>query len=1387
MKYSLSLIVVWFLVLTLNAKTYNISYLTADEGLSRNMVNYIYKDSKGFMWFATSKGVDRYDGYDFLHYNSTQPERYLPADVVTCIIEDASGNYWLGTENGLYYFDFKTGLVVSANQKLNQTLDYLDGNISLLQSDASDGSIWVGHNRGLSLLKPEKNEYSLQLIYATNRLSALLMFNGYVYVAEQNEVHRLVKDNSQLYKKVSSEHQLANLPAEVTTLFYDNSFIWIGTTAGLYRYDPSTEESIHFVHRASDRASLSSDVITEIKRSKDGPLLVGTLIGLNIYDYQTGNFRKITSESMGSTEQLNNNFISSMYVDDNLIWIGTEKGGVNLLIPEQNFFTHSLNDPLDRRTLSRNPVNAIYEDDEGDLFVGTVEGGLNIRKKGSETFMHITANQQSSKSLSHNSVSAIAQDYNKDYWIATWGRGLNYLAKKHKNNPVFEQYVDLEGVEGDISSNFVASIVSDSINGGIWVGTRSGVNFITLPNRVIYRLFEGSAVLDDLRYVTGMIIDTQSRLWIGTSNGLFMVNLSTTDIKAGKVDYEYFKNELSDSQSSKVEKINCVLQASDGTIWLGSNGHGIYRLNEDSGKKEFERIDETDGLIDNVVYGLLEDEAGNLWMSTDRGLCAYNPLHSTFRYFTTADGLISNQFYWDAYYRGKDGKMYFGHVAGLTAFEPLKYSAQHSSNRVSITRISVLNELIFPARPDMGGKYLHFSSDNHLQRIRLKESDKTFSVEFSSLNYQLPDKIKYAYRLKGFEDEWQELKADRRFANFTNIGWGTYTLELKCTNADGTWSDQLTTLQIKIIPPFYKSFWFILLLVSVSGYGIYLIITHRIRNLKDQELYLKQMVEERTQQIETQKKKLEEQARQVHEATVDKISFFTNITHEFRTPITLIMGPVERSLKLSTNPKVIEQLRIVRRNSRLLLSLVNQLMDFRKIESDKMELAKAYHDVVEFLEDIIVPFEDMGKDRGIRFSTHFRIPTPELYIDKDSLQKVITNLLSNALKFTPDKGLISIVASVYTDKSDQKEKLYIAIKNSGSKIPEDELELIFDRFYQSKGNGRQSGYGQSGTGIGLFLCRRLVELNNGKIDAMNLHDGGVSFRFVIPVERPGIAIEEVIKPAEKFTEEHMLETEMQPAGTKSKSTILIIEDNADMRQFISLLLKDEYDVLEASNGVKGLEITNRYQPDIIISDIMMPDMDGIEYCRQVKSSFTTSHIPVIMLTAKSGTETQIESMNSGADAFLTKPFDEELLIAVIRNLNEKKNKSQLSFAERMDTSVLNISNESQDKKFLDKALDILKNNYTNPDFDVTEFIDSMAISRSLLHKKLTTLAGQSASRFIRTYRLNMAREILLQNRESHSLNISEIAYQVGFNDPKYFTRCFTRHFGIQPSAFRDEM
>lgn len=1417
-----------FCFLTSWSLPYKISYLTADNGLSRNLVDYIFRDSRGFIWLCTSKGLDRYDGYEFIHFDSRNPVNPLQSDNVHCVQEDINGDLWIGTENGLYFFNYKTGEIANSAKKLNSTQDFTTRQITFINKD-DQGNLWVGYNSGLSKIHFDGTEITAEEVYHTSTaITASLIYNGNILVSRDNEIFRMIKNNNGKYQRVNADNKLRQFAGAINTMFYDNGLIWIGTATGLYKYEPASETLTRYLTTFSKPNELTSSYITDITKNKEGQLLIGTLIGLNIYDYHTDSFTGITSESIVEGGALNNNFINCLLVVDNTIWIGTDKGGVNMLIPNQSIFGNIGNEPGNPYSLSKNPVNAIFEDKDGDLFVGTVEGGLNIRKKGSSGFIHSFAQLGNNRSLSHNSVSCITQDFNGDYWIGTWGLGINRLRYKDKYKPVFEQFQD-RTPQNSIQSNFVAALVPDNKNNGLWIGTREGVDFMNITTGKFRHILNYLPQDMKIRFVTGMIIDSKQRLWIGTNYGLWCIYLNETSLANNKIKYRYYRYLLTNPSSLVTEKINCILETKDKRIWFGSNGNGIYTLDEKSDTLKFTNFDERNGLLDNVVYGMLEDETGTLWASTDKGLCAYNSSRSSIRSYTKSDGLKSNQFYWDAYYKGRDGKMYFGNIAGITVFDPLKTTPANIKNTATITRIRILNDDVYPAKIKIPAGFLHFEGSK-LTKIKLHESDKAFSVEFSALSYFQNEKIKYAYRLKGFDNNWTEVSSDRRFANFTNITNGNYQLEVKCTNPDGTWSDQITTLDIRVIPPFYKSWWFILLLIGSVAYGIYRYSVYRIQLLRKQQTHLKKLVEERTHEIGLQKEMLEEQAiqlqsslkeltehqeevsrqneiliqqnqkithqkeelitlsKKVQEANVDKIGFFTNITHEFRTPITLILGPVERALKLSTNPKVLEQLNIVQRNSRLLLSLINQLMDFRKVDSGKMELVKTQQNFIEFLDDIILPFEELVKDRGITFRKQYRINPPEFLFDRDNMQKVMGNLLSNAIKFTPDRGLITVIASTYTDKSDQKERLYVAVKDTGKGVPEEDMKKIFERFYQSKQNQAYSGYGQSGTGIGLYLCKRIIQLHNGKIEVRNQPTGGSSFRFIIPIER---RISTVVsldgKPMEMIVANQNSELDnITEEISKGKPVLLIVEDNSDMRQYIRSILSMEFNVLEAPNGVVGLEITNRYQPDLIISDIMMPEMDGLEFCKRVKSSFTTSHIPIMLLTAKSSTDTQIESFHHGADAFLVKPFDEELLKAVIRNLSEKRKRIQLNFAESMDTNSLNFDDESLDKKFIDKALKVIKENYTNPDFDVAEFIDAMGISRSLLHKKLTNLAGQSASRFIRVYRLNIARELIIKNRASHSLNISEIAYEVGFNDPKYFTRCFTKHFGIQPSAFMDE-
>lgn len=587
-------------------------------------------------------------------------------------------------------------------------------------------------------------------------------------------------------------------------------------------------------------------------------------------------------------------------------------------------------------------------------------------------------------------------------------------------------------------------------------------------------------------------------------------------------------------------------------------------------------------------------------------------------------------------------------------------------------------------------------------------------------------------------------------------------------------------------------------------FGGYRILRWRYQALKRQQNLLHQMVEERTSELEEQKKLLSNQtqelseqnkllkdqnekitaqknqilemSRKVEELTVDKLAFFTNITHEFRTPLTLIVGPIERALKLSYNPQVIEQLHLVERNSKYLLSLVNQLMDFRKVEEGRIKIATNYGNLKEFMLEIVPPFADYAKNRGINLQLYLRLPDPFLMFDEDVMRKIMTNLISNALKFTPKGGNVGIYVGVIGQATEKK--LFISVRDTGKGIPENDIERIFMQFYQSDNRSLESVSGQSGTGIGLYLCRKLIDLLDGKIYAKNNPLKGASFRILLPALYGDTQIH-----SESEMEKEDIAIDVPRNG---KMVILVVEDNKDMRDYIRSILAEYYNVLEASQGEEALALLHANNVDFIISDLMMPVMDGMELSRRVKNDFSISHIPFLMLTAKTSDEARLESYKMGADAFLLKPFDENMLLARISNILENRKRFQQKFSIDMNTDSLEVEENSGDKKFLNKAMSVVKENYKNPDFEVSDFIEAVGISKSLLNKKMQSLTGQSAGQFIRNYRLNLARELLLKNKVNRTMNISEIAYEVGFNDPKYFTRCFTKHFNVTPSSLLED-
>lgn len=1379
------------------SERYNFTAITMDDGLPHNFVDDIVKDSKGFLWIATrGQGIARYDGYEFTSFNMGTARAKLRSNFVSKLCEDDFGRIWAVSEAGIDILDIHTMQLVQVPSAEGKLLSFCNRPAHFIFHSRT-GNIWVCSENKLFKITFGKQGEVKQIINICTlapgeTVRTICEVDDYIWINYKDGVYRIKESTMEPQEPalISTALQLPGIIIQV--ICRKENEIWIGSVQGLFRYNMDTELMRHYMHNPQDNASLSQNFVTDISETGEHTMLIATLRGINLYNALTDKFERINKdagegEGLNPQSTLNCDFVNCLLTDGDIIWVGTEVGGLNKMSRRMLFVQNYYHTPTISGSLSKNPVNAIYEDAAGNLWVGTVEGGLNRRAPGSPVFEHYTTDAPAH--LSHNSVSCFTTDDEGRLWIGTWGGGIGWVDMKNLHDKTFHH---IEVPEyGDFSWGLAGTICYDRLNHAIWVGTGIAIYLYDLKTKTVSEPFKDMN-LGGIEGCTGYYIDNANHLWLGLTEGLCRIDLSS--VKAPKLIYQLWRNKLDEPDSKLSERVSYITQSKDGTIWVGSNGYGFYKssLNE-NGEYTFQAFTTEDGLVNNSVRCLSEDKDGYLWITTTNGLSCFDPGNGSFYNYSRKDGLLSNQFYWNAICRSANGDLYLGSIKGLSVVKPVIDVNKKEEVPLAFTHIRVADE---ERQPEDGTVHLH-------------ERDKSLYIEFAALDYDAPAFATYYYRLKGFDDKWIKASAYRRLATYTNLRPGNYTFQLRYAPDGKHWLEETSQLRIAVAPYFYKTIWFILSVVLLLSFIIYKVLAWRLHTLKEQQKMLHIKVEERTRELEEQKKLLSTQAselyrqnellkqqnekitkqkgqlirmsKKVQELTIDKLAFFTNITHEFRTPLTLIVGPIERALKLSYNPQVIEQLHFVERNSKYLLSLVNQLMDFRKVESGKMEIVRNAGNFLKLMSDLLVPFDAYASERGVTIERRFRLPSCELMYDEDAMHKVIVNLISNALKFTPQGGTITLYATTLWQEG--KEKLFICIRDTGPGIPEEDIDKVFNRFYQSQNKTRSSINGQSGTGIGLYLCKRIVQLHGGTICTKNNRGKGCSFRMLLPLQYADAS--QPPTQAEGAAGPTVAQTLPQPAPN-GRLTILVVEDNKDMRDYIRSILSEYYNVTEASQGEEALVVLQSQNVDFIISDLMMPVMDGMELSRRVKADFAISHIPFLMLTAKTSNESRIESFRIGVDEYLLKPFDDTLLLARIANILENRKRFQQKFSYSMDVDALNIEKESGDKKFLDKAMQIVKENYKNPYYEISDFTEAMGVSKSLMNKKMQNLTGQTAGQFMRNYRLNIARELILRNRVTHSMNISEIAYEVGFNDPKYFTRCFTKHFEMAPSAMMEK-
>lgn len=1200
---------------------------------------------------------------------------------------------------------------------------------------------------------------------ADESVSAIAEIEGGVCAGVGNCIYRIVKEGDKLRKQQLSD---AIVPFSddwrISCLQADGDFLWIGSNRGLFRYYRQTKTMKRYRYSSHREGMLSQAYITDMKLTSDGSLVVSTFNGLNVYDRESDTFSFIRRVENSEDRGLNSNIIVCLFTDGQDIWAGTQDGGVNLLYLSRRLEVSRLGDIPWKLSPGRTPqISAVTEDKNGNLWIGTIEGGLYQMNPETEVVRHYAFVPQNRLSILSNNINGILIDSDNHLWAYTWGAGISEL-DLNKSQSVFHQHSNGEvpGLEDD----FIMSAVEDSVNRGIWFGTTHGLLFYDKKQELFSRVDFTSSV-SEFESIGSLCVDRKGRLWVGTSEGLFIVDLFSFARSHRHFNYIYLRYKLNDEKSTQVERINVVFQDSCGEIWLGGKSTGLYRLISDKANRfRFKHYGVKEGFYENTIYGLSEDGQGNLWIATENGLFRLLVGSDTFVSYGKSDGILDNDY--DShtlYFSSRYKRLYCGKDHGLCEVTLKKIPASVKERAIAISSCRVNGEdWIY----ETVGSLSDLSEGNKLE------------LALSTLEYGYNRAVRIRYRQKGNEEGWMELSADNPVIVLSSLPGGKFQLEMQTTDLEGRWQDKISCINIQVHPYYYKSWWFWSLLLIVIGFLSVAFYRYKVRRLKRRQILLKQLVAQRTHELEIQNRSLEIMAHHVEEVAEEKIRFFTHITHEFRTPVTLIHGPIQQALALTSDKEVKEQLHIAERNVEDLLSLVNELMDFRKLDMEKVQLNIQPFNLISMIDDLLTPFVSFVKERHIILRTYYRLQGLSVSADPKYLHRVLTNLLANAVKFTPDGGIISLYVARVVDY-EGKVQLYLSVSDTGCGIPEKDLPKIFDSFFQAQNSVAYPVFGQTGTGIGLNICKRIIALHGGVISARNNHAGGASFRILLPMKEMPVKEHGV---AERHLDEENMSL-VKSVASEHGTTLLIVDDNSDMRRYIRSLLKQEYKLLEAENGKKAIEIIESEHVDLIISDLLMPEMDGLELSKRVKANLETSHIPFLILTAVCSEENEKICYSVGVDEYLCKPFDADIFKYRIRNILALRRGYQERFSKPAaltltDVSDLGLIEDSRDKVFMDRAITLMKEHYAESEYGLDAFIRDMGYSKTLVNQKMQNLAGIPIGQFMKNFRLDMGYQLLEQKKGD--ANVSEVAYAVGFNDPKYFTKCFKQRFGCLPSS-----
>ncbi|CAN5463978.1 two-component regulator propeller domain-containing protein [soil metagenome] len=1347
-------------------RQYLFEHLTPDNGLSQSTVFATTRDKAGFVWMATREGLNRYDAHRIKVYKHRPDEAgSLLSNAVYALLTDRKGKLWVGSNIGL-----------AAYQPENDTFEPIRGllsrsgastptsNISCLLEDRA-GKIWVGTRDGLNVLDATEPTRIRRLSHVEGNTNTLphseirALFvdsEGTVWVGTSRGFARVVQQKHNQYRFVTYYPNVAdslyqNTGNWVNTIAEDKSGrLWLGTEkSGLLCFDKKQGKfHIWATHYAPE---LANESIRTIATNKNGILWVGTINGLNIIDPAT-NSVVLLKNNPAQAGSLSDNSIKSIYIDSlDSYWIGTFYGGVNTYSPLAKPFGHVRlkgADPLPFKIAS-----ALVMDKAKRLWIGTEDNGVFLTDANHRIIRHYYQDVQNPNSLSSNKVKCLLPEGDQGLWIGTL-KGLNYL--DFQKNTI-THYLHKPGDPTSLPDDRLYDLKNDRY-GQLWLASYwGGLCRFDRKSHTFERLIDQPQNKTSVNSSsTCLFEDSQKRFWVGSQFGLHCQLPQSTG-------FRQYMHQPADSSSLSGDYILCIFEDSRHRIWIGTRDNGLNQFMPDS--QTFQRFTAANGLPGNTVFSIQEDERGLLWLSTDNGLSRFNPKTRTCTNYDRSDGLVCKEFLANSSLRDDQGNLYFGGYNGIVIFKPGSIQTNTTIPPLAFTELRLFNRPV-----PIDSSSLLPQNISLARRITFDHTQNVFSVEFAALNFINPGKNRYAYKLANFDDHWNYV--DEPVATYMNLSAGQYTLLVKGANNSGVWNPDILSLSITILPPPWRSWWAYTLYIMALGALLYVWMRFKQSQLKlAHELQLEHLDKIRQQEL--------------NEA---KLNFFADVAHDIRTPLTLIVSPVETLVEKYAGDTFIQrQLALVSTNTNRLLQLMNQLLDFHRQETGQVHVHLTEGDFVGFAEEITNSFRDYALSRQISLGFIASQRSVLLPFDREELAKVLTNLLANAVKFTPSGGQINVRVDQPEGGS---EATLLTVEDNGIGISAAELPHIFTRFYQAEGSGRK----QAGFGLGLALSKGIVERHGGTItvdsrEVTPSQNGFTRFTISLPVAPhsdsvlPQQAVGNVAVTS--FIDDVSVRdtSETDSSGSNERHVLLLVEDNEAIRQHIRSLFSDTHTVLEAANGLMGWDIACEQLPDLIVSDVAMPDMDGLTLTHRLKNDERTRHIPVILLTAKGALSHQVSGLSRGADDYIPKPFHPSVLRLKVHNLLVLRERIREKYRRIVTLAPAEQAIDDPDGVFLQRLMAILEPRLADPDFNVSTLTDEIGMSRPVLFRKVKMLTGLSVVELIRSVRMKKAQRLLSQK----GMTVAEVAFSVGFNDPKYFSKQFRSEFGKSPSEYTDSL